>query len=63
MCRRTHPEIVARLTGLLEKYVADGRSTPGKPQANTGAVEFRSTPKANPGKKAGKAAQPKSGKS
>ena len=23
-----HPEIVARLTKLLEKYVADGRSTP-----------------------------------
>ena len=25
-----HPEIVARLTALLEKYVADGRSTPGR---------------------------------
>jgi hypothetical protein len=30
-----HPEVVARLTRLLEKYVADGRSTPGKPQSNT----------------------------
>ena len=30
-----HPEIVARLTKLLEKYVADGRSTLGKPQKNT----------------------------
>ncbi|MBI5775667.1 MAG: arylsulfatase [Verrucomicrobia bacterium] len=30
-----HPEIVTRLTKLLEKYVADGRSTPGKPQKNT----------------------------
>ena len=26
-----HPEIVDRLTRLLEKYVADGRSTPGMP--------------------------------
>jgi arylsulfatase A-like enzyme len=32
-----HPEVVGRLTGLLEKYVAQGRSTPGKPQKN--AVE------------------------
>ncbi len=30
-----HPDIVARLTKLLEKYVADGRSTPGQPQKNT----------------------------
>jgi arylsulfatase A-like enzyme len=36
-----HPEVVARLTRLLEKYVAEGRSTPGPPQANTGAVEIR----------------------
>lgn len=36
-----HPEIVARLTQLLEKYVADGRSTPGEPQANTGPVTIR----------------------
>jgi hypothetical protein len=26
-----HPEIVKRLTALLEKYKAQGRSTPGKP--------------------------------
>jgi hypothetical protein len=26
-----HPEVVARLTRLLERYVADGRSTPGRP--------------------------------
>ena len=26
-----HPEIVQRLTALLEKYKAEGRSTPGKP--------------------------------
>lgn len=33
-----HPEIVARLTALLRKYIADGRSTPGPPQPNTGEV-------------------------
>ncbi len=36
---QSHPEIVARLTKLLEKYVADGRSTPGAPQQN--AVEVK----------------------
>jgi len=36
-----HPEIVARLTALLEKYVADGRSTPGAPQSNTVPVVLR----------------------
>jgi hypothetical protein len=36
-----HPEVVARLTRLLEKYVADGRSTPGKPQQNAVAVKIR----------------------
>src|SRR5262249_7760634 len=30
-----HPEIIERLKKLLEKYVADGRSTPGAPQKNT----------------------------
>lgn len=30
-----HPDIVERLSKLLEKYVADGRSTPGAPQKNT----------------------------
>lgn len=29
-----HPEIVARLTQVLKKYVADGRSTPGATQKN-----------------------------
>ena len=44
-----HPEIVERLTKLLEKYVADGRSTPGAPQSNTGEVDiFRAAKK--PGK-------------
>jgi arylsulfatase A-like enzyme len=35
-----HPEVVSRLTKLLEKYVADGRSTPGAPQSNTGEVNI-----------------------
>ncbi len=35
-----HPEIVDRLTKLLEKYVADGRSTPGPVQSNTWPVEI-----------------------
>jgi len=33
-----HPEVVDRLTKLLEKYVADGRSTPGVAQSNSGPV-------------------------
>ncbi len=36
-----HPEIVARLTRLLEKYVADGRSTPGTPQKNDAPIVIR----------------------
>ena len=39
-----HPEIVARLTKLLEHYVAEGRSTPGPPQQNTGEVQIHKTP-------------------
>lgn len=35
-----HPETVERLTRLLEKYVADGRSTPGAPQKNDGPVDI-----------------------
>jgi arylsulfatase A-like enzyme len=35
-----HPEVVRRLTGLLERLVAEGRSTPGPPQANAVAVEI-----------------------
>lgn len=41
-----HPEVVARLTKLLEKYVADGRSTPGAPQQNAVPVQIVKTPKA-----------------
>jgi arylsulfatase A-like enzyme len=35
-----HPEIVERLTHLLEKYVADGRSTPGARQKNDAAIQL-----------------------
>jgi arylsulfatase A len=35
------PLIVERLTRLLEKYVRDGRSTPGEPQKNAVAVDVR----------------------
>jgi arylsulfatase A len=36
-----HPDVVARLTQLLEKYVTEGRSTLGAPQKNDAAVDFR----------------------
>ena len=36
-----HPEVVKKLTTLLERYVARGRSTPGTPQKNTAAVDIR----------------------
>jgi arylsulfatase A len=36
-----HPEIVAHLTRLLERYVAQGRSTPGAPQRNAVEVKWR----------------------
>ena len=47
-----HPEIVARLTKLLEKHVADGRSTPGAPQQNAVEVKLvKATPPAAAKKK------------
>jgi len=36
-----HPEIVKRLSDLLDKYIADGRSTPGVPQKNAVSVVVR----------------------
>lgn len=36
-----HPDVVSRLSLLLEKYVNEGRSTPGAPQANTAPVQIR----------------------
>jgi arylsulfatase A-like enzyme len=37
-----HPDIVAKLTKILEKEVADGRSTPGTPQPNTVTPDIQS---------------------
>ena len=37
---KAHPEIVAQLTALLKKYIADGRSTPGSPQKNDVAIQL-----------------------
>jgi arylsulfatase A-like enzyme len=37
---KEQPETVHRLTRLLEQYVADGRSTPGKPQKNDVKVDI-----------------------
>jgi len=43
-----HPEIVAELTDLLQKYVGAGRSTPGAPQKNDVPVDIfkKTTPAA-----------------
>lgn len=35
-----HPEVVARLTALMEKYARDGRSTAGAVQPNNGDVDI-----------------------
>jgi arylsulfatase A len=35
-----NPEVVERLTALMQKYIADGRSTPGARQANGAAISI-----------------------
>jgi arylsulfatase A-like enzyme len=35
-----HPEVVERLTALMERYIEQGRSTPGTPQKNNGSVNL-----------------------
>ncbi len=40
-----NPEVVSRLTRLLEQYVANGRSTPGIPLANDVAISLEKTGK------------------
>lgn len=35
-----HPDVVRRLASLLERYVAQGRSTPGPAQTNTAPVQL-----------------------
>ena len=42
-----HADVVERLTKLLEKYIADGRSTPGVPQKNDVTVEILKKAKAD----------------
>jgi arylsulfatase A-like enzyme len=51
-----HHVTVARLTQLLQKYIADGRSTPGVPQQNAVPIELwkdRVAAAKKPGRKAG----------
>ena len=43
-----NPDTVAHLTALLEKYVRDGRSTPGEPQHNDVEVNVHKHPKPPP---------------
>ena len=57
-----HPDVVKRLTRLLEKYVADGRSTPGAPQQNTTPVDFRKMMAGEPLKDAGYAGTARKGR-
>jgi len=38
---KAHPELVERLTKLLEKYIVDGRSTPGTQQKNDTKIVMR----------------------
>jgi arylsulfatase A len=39
-----YPDVVEKLTTLLQSYVDKGRSTPGKPQQNNGAVDINYGP-------------------
>jgi len=40
-----HPEVVKELTGLLQQYVARGRSTRGEPQENGSEIDIWKTPR------------------
>ena len=40
------PETVQRLAAMLDKFIADGRSTPGEPQKNAVAIQVRKQTKA-----------------
>jgi arylsulfatase A-like enzyme len=53
-----HPEVVRKLTAILERYVAQGRSTPGKPQKNATEVDIWK-PEPKPKAKAKAKASPK----
>ena len=43
-----HPQVVAELRALLQRYVDDGRSTPGPRQRNDAAVEIVKKPSEQP---------------
>jgi arylsulfatase A len=43
-----HPEVVDRLFALMQRYLADGRSTPGAPQQNAVAIDLWKNGKARP---------------
>lgn len=45
-----HPDVVGQLTKLLEKQVADGRSTPGAPQQNDAKIDIWKKNSDAPGK-------------
>jgi arylsulfatase A len=34
------PDVVERLTNLMQQYIANGRSTPGSPQKNAAPVSL-----------------------
>ncbi len=58
-----HPDVVKDMTALLKRYVAQGRSTPGKPQENNGTVDiWKKDVKSKAGKKGAKKAAKKSAK-
>lgn len=54
-----HPEEVKRLTELMGKFVADGRSTPGEKQKNDVAVQIVKKAKTNPPLKKNESPAPK----
>jgi hypothetical protein len=39
-----HPEIVDQLRSLLNRYITEGRSTPGKPRKNDVEIDFDKPP-------------------
>ncbi len=47
-----HPDVVEQLTKLLDKYVVDGRSTPGEKQSNDVSVDVRRAGEKVKGKRA-----------
>lgn len=49
---KENPEVVAQLTSLMEKYLADGRSTPGASGHNDVTVELTKSKKTGKGKRA-----------